>query len=204
MKYLRKLSLMTLKILKENNITHWALFGTLLGTIRHSAIIPWDDDVDIGVLKKDISKILALKSVFNRHGLNIYMKNTPTRMLIKVNFLRKPNDLNKNVWLDLFPYYYKESDNNWHRVKGAYTKMPDHDLFPLKDAKFYNYTIPIPNNTEKVLNASYGKDWNRNAVVSLHHKIYNRHHYANDKRYTHKIPIDLKFIRKTMKEKDFL
>lgn len=57
---LRKAQCRMLEMLKEvdaicrrNHIDYWIDAGTLLGAVRHGGFIPWDDDVDVCVLRKD-------------------------------------------------------------------------------------------------------------------------------------------------------
>ena len=45
------------KICDEHHFTWWLSSGTLLGAARHGGFIPWDDDMDIVMLKKDYKRL---------------------------------------------------------------------------------------------------------------------------------------------------
>ncbi len=51
-------------LLCQNNIVYTLLGGSVLGAVRHKGFIPWDDDMDIGIFRKDFERAEKLLSEF--------------------------------------------------------------------------------------------------------------------------------------------
>ncbi len=75
---LKKIQRKELEIIKEFSricekyeIPYFAVFGTAIGAIRHHGFIPWDDDVDFGMLREDYERFLvaADKEFGDRYGM---------------------------------------------------------------------------------------------------------------------------------------
>ena len=59
---LKSIELRLMKVIHDvcthNNIWYELAYGTLIGAVRHNGFIPWDDDIDIFMYRKDLNKFL--------------------------------------------------------------------------------------------------------------------------------------------------
>ena len=97
-------------ICKKNNIKYTLMGGSLIGAIRHDGLIPWDDDMDIGMLYDDYMKFIEVLRGLNHPWITFdcagseeyeeqFMKVYDSRTTLK-EFNSKRI---KGVFVDVFP-----------------------------------------------------------------------------------------------------
>ena len=97
------------EVCKENNLQYWLDGGTLLGLQRHGGFIPWDDDLDICLLKKDYDKLLPLlyERVKNDERCFLYFYKSKNRFWCEYLATTRYGKLNKGKLqpyrIDIFP-----------------------------------------------------------------------------------------------------
>ena len=64
------------KICRKNNIYYYLTGGTLLGAIRHKGFIPWDDDIDIAITRKEYNRLA--KVIESELPSNLYFSTFDT------------------------------------------------------------------------------------------------------------------------------
>lgn len=55
----------------QNNLNYFACSGTAIGAIRHKGFIPWDDDIDVLMLREDYQKLIAIRGELDGSGYSI-------------------------------------------------------------------------------------------------------------------------------------
>ena len=63
-----------MEVCEKNEIKPFLQGGTLLGKIRHNGFIPWDDDLDIGMCRKDYENF---KKIFDNELSDKYILMVP-------------------------------------------------------------------------------------------------------------------------------
>jgi len=112
------------KFCKEHDIKYSIYAGTLIGTVRHHGFIPWDDDIDIMMLRDQYNKFVSeyRKREQKEHRLYAFeIDNNWTHAYAKVDDQRTllihnvSSQYLTGVTIDIFPIDKVPSDENIRR-----------------------------------------------------------------------------------------
>jgi len=104
-----------IRVCKENEIEYFIVAGTALGAVRHRGFIPWDDDIDIGMLRSDYEKFLSIAQEALGNGFFLQTIDTDQNSPFYFAKVRKNGtrfieyycrdiDMNHGIFVDIFPY----------------------------------------------------------------------------------------------------
>lgn len=113
---LRMLEMLTAvdKVFRNNNIQYWMGFGTLLGAARHKGFIPWDDDIDLCIMRSDYKK--ARQALIDELPDQFVFQDSSTDKYAFFNYARIRDTHSKcdyphfrklkeqGLWLDIFMF----------------------------------------------------------------------------------------------------
>ena len=156
-------------LMVKHNIPYYASGGTLIGAMRHSGIIPWDNDADFCITLANEMRFVSpnVKKSFEKNGYRIEQS--------KNGWYRIVDTKNKKVSADVFLVDYKKDKNGeWivqHTGKALSFWPRDtirvKDLYPLKEREFGSGFILTPNRPDKSLSSLYGKSWKKVGYITM-------------------------------------
>lgn len=104
----------------RNQIPYYMLGGTALGARRHNGFIPWDDDIDIGMLREDYERFLSVSDELTGDFVVKNYRNSKNcdSVITRLYFLNTEVDnpamkdpwFDKRFYFDIFPLDYVPLD----------------------------------------------------------------------------------------------
>ena len=152
------------QILEENRIQHWLSYGSIFGALRNNGPLPWDDDVDFGILgdgklsqlehKEFIALFedagLQVTDWWTRSGLIQISAGHPYLKVDLMAFYKWGHWMKRcgyESWIGFYNY------NKYHTFPSVLITPP------LPKAQFGNRKLPLPRNGIEIQKFMYPADW---------------------------------------------
>lgn len=171
------------EVCDKNSIVFFGLAGTGIGALRHGGFIPWDDDIDVGLLRKDYDKIIEIfkrdfsdkYTIVNGDEFSNYPLMTTRIVLNGSKFIEEPLkniDCPLGIFLDVYAFDCAAADEK-KRKKQALGAWIFSKLLILKHIPFP--VLPYTGIKKKIAHCITACAWAFLNVFCISHKwLYNK------------------------------
>lgn len=109
------------RICENNSLEYFLTEGTLLGAIRHKGFIPWDDDIDVCIPRKDFEEFVKVAKLQLKENFILDYFNTNKKYYLQFAKIRLKDTImdeknlknyngNKGIYVDVFPLDYMSEE----------------------------------------------------------------------------------------------
>ena len=102
------------RVCKKHNILYVVFCGTAIGAVRHNGFIPWDDDLDVSMLRCDYEKFLKiapkelkseyfLQAEYSEHWPMSFSKLRKNNTTYLEKYHPKDSKIHQGIYIDIFP-----------------------------------------------------------------------------------------------------
>ncbi len=103
------------KICDKHGLSYFAIGGTAIGAVRHKGFIPWDDDIDVGMLREDYEKFLRiapdelgssydLLTMESKQGYVLALAKISKKGTVFLEATDENRTYESGIFLDIIPY----------------------------------------------------------------------------------------------------
>ena len=152
-----------IKLCEENDLRYYFTGGSLIGVLRHKGFIPWDDDIDVGMPRKDYDRFLEVLKKTMPDGYGICNRCTdPNWHFAMSQFIDLESEIEINlaedarsahVWIDVFPLDGLPA-NKFHR------------WIRIKQIMLYRYLIQLAH-IETQVDSHRSRPWYENVILRV-------------------------------------
>ena len=172
-------------LLDKYSIDYWIIGGTCLGAIRHKGMIPWDDDIDIAIMK-DQENVLK-SEVFRREldnmgfrlpsysmfGYKLAPKNSPPIDSPPIDAMKAFNP-KYYPFIDIFimkkgPDRRILFDRKFAQVIWSKEWFYEYEVFPTEKIDFGSFKFRAPRSPHAYLARTFGRDYNTKGCYAGRH-----------------------------------
>jgi len=154
-------------ICKKANLEYWLNYGTLLGAVRHKGYVPWDDDIDVGMMQSDYDKLIEALEKFSPSS-DFYLEESFDKVHDK-GFLKLKYKKCKHLFVDIFPY--KKTEKGITTINTTKEMYDEKIIFPISEIEYENMQFSAVNNANEYLKIIFGDYMQYPKKITMGHSM---------------------------------
>lgn len=149
-------------ILKTLNITHFLIYGSLWGALRMNRPLPWDDDVDLGMIEDGKYPLITSREFLKRFRQKDIRITDNMDQKSSFKFERGKGAVDLMIYYEYGKWMKRRGWEAWlltlhYNLHHTFPKAVINGALPQR--KFGWFMMPVPRNGMEIMKHMYRYDW---------------------------------------------